>query len=696
MKALTAENEKIRQGYAEVIQQLTKLYKRHKTLEDRVEAKIKRIADGEPENENTEAEGKIRKLVDIIGDGANKRKVTINLVPPTEASSPPKSVNSAAVKTEEPELEEEPMIMDDVYDQLNDLWETSERIPKLVFLPNGKIRLLHDFLFIFAMAYEICIVGLCFALDQWTDDIRDDELIGCSAGTALYCFTIFFNFRTARLDGWELIGDVDEEIPDLHKMYLKGWFKFDVFITVPFDLISSIWSAYAFRLLRCIRVARVARTVDLFQQSSPIASHPIGIRLLIFLFFYISGVHLLTCVWVRSDGAKNAETDPNPTSTDLYISGIYYVVTTMTTVGYGDILPTTVEHMLLSTFIMIVGAGSYGYVMGNFSRLLVRSDKLKKETDEKRHKIGAFMRHYGIPWSLQKKTFALFPSMIEKQVYDLKQVIGNLPPSLAMKLEIFIKIKLLRQTHFLCELPDKILLLLSDRLLTETVDAGCLILRQGTTGREMYIINRGAVEIFKREETTDPDTGCVQHRQIWLTNLREGQFFGEFALLGSKQRSVSVRSITACSLFILTLDAFDAVDKIYPELRIKLEQKINVRNAAVAKELKAEKQKAAGILASWKSKSSDELAEQKAARKWKKNLKDKLLFQQKRKQSQAAAAGQGLLAGCQPLPVISTESASKEEVKESLPSPVRSDNNIVQDVPVVEECLIEGRAKDDV
>ena len=45
---------------------------------------------------------------------------------------------------------------------------------------------------------------------------------------------------------------------------------------------------------------------------------------------------------------------------DRYIAGVYWAITTMTTVGYGDILPKSDVERLYATIIMLLGATVFG------------------------------------------------------------------------------------------------------------------------------------------------------------------------------------------------------------------------------------------------------------------------------------------------------------------------------------------------
>ena len=56
----------------------------------------------------------------------------------------------------------------------------------------------------------------------------------------------------------------------------------------------------------------------------------------------------------------NVGTAPN----DDYLSSLYFVFTTMTTVGYGDIRPHTTSERIYVALLMFLGASVFGYIAG--------------------------------------------------------------------------------------------------------------------------------------------------------------------------------------------------------------------------------------------------------------------------------------------------------------------------------------------
>jgi glucose-6-phosphate 1-dehydrogenase len=82
---------------------------------------------------------------------------------------------------------------------------------------------------------------------------------------------------------------------------------------------------------------------------------------------------------------------------------------------------------------------------------------------------------------------------------------------------------------------------------------GDYIIRKGDTGSEMFFIVRGEVEAL-----TDGDKV--------VGTLREGDFFGEIALLLSQPRTASIRAKTHCDLYVLDKKSLNRVLRDHPQI----------------------------------------------------------------------------------------------------------------------------------
>jgi glucose-6-phosphate 1-dehydrogenase len=84
------------------------------------------------------------------------------------------------------------------------------------------------------------------------------------------------------------------------------------------------------------------------------------------------------------------------------------------------------------------------------------------------------------------------------------------------------------------------------------IAAGETIIRKGDTGREMYLLGRGEVEVLD-------DAGKV------LKVLKDGDVFGEIGILMSTPRTANVRARQSCDLFVLDKSDFTRILRDYPQ-----------------------------------------------------------------------------------------------------------------------------------
>jgi CRP-like cAMP-binding protein len=89
---------------------------------------------------------------------------------------------------------------------------------------------------------------------------------------------------------------------------------------------------------------------------------------------------------------------------------------------------------------------------------------------------------------------------------------------------------------------------------------GATILREGESGREMFVIEAGSVEIFRT-------TGGVERR---IRLLETGDFFGEMALLDEQPRGASARAASDCRLLAVDAPTFDQMLRRYPEVAVRM------------------------------------------------------------------------------------------------------------------------------
>lgn len=332
------------------------------------------------------------------------------------------------------------------------------------------------------------------------------------------------------------------------------WFPVDVFTSLPFDIIAHALGLgvptvvlQSLRLLRLIRVVKLRFIFDIFDFI------PKQIKVLLIITAALTIVHWISCGWMLIN--PNPKLDP----ITFYNLSLYWAVTTLTTVGYGDITPQTNLARVYTMGVMLFGVSIFGLLISHFFRMMMIADKYTEEKKEKMNSLKEFMRYYHIPNSLQKQVFSFYNHLLTQNVTEEdSQIVKDLPQALQNELNIFMKIKLIKDVHIFKDSSIACLKMIAGKLEQTFHSPHEYIIRKGDVGNEMFIIGHGKVEVMVADKI--------------VAELKAGQFFGEIALLEDTIRSADVKTSTYCDLYIFKKDDFLDVIEKYPALGEKFNE----------------------------------------------------------------------------------------------------------------------------
>ncbi|MGH2730779.1 MAG: ATP-binding cassette domain-containing protein, partial [Actinomycetota bacterium] len=113
---------------------------------------------------------------------------------------------------------------------------------------------------------------------------------------------------------------------------------------------------------------------------------------------------------------------------------------------------------------------------------------------------------------------------------------------------------------------------LSQQLMPEKYGAGEDIVRQGEPGDKLYFVTRGKLDVLVSDGKTE--------RRV--NSLREGDYFGEYALLTGEERSATVRTTEPTEVYALSQLDFTTLVESEPKLQEMLAGFVSERRAAFA------------------------------------------------------------------------------------------------------------------
>lgn len=469
--------------------------------------------------------------------------------------------------------------------------EMMAKTRKCFFRPDGngaavKFRQMWDLVQVFILFYVALVVpfriGFSSDATVYSAVFWWELLVDC-----YFWIDIMLNFRTGYYNRY---GKLVIDQRKVCKRYAKGWFLLDVVSVLPVMYIelliygtetregSQFMMLKSFRLLRMAKLLRLARIkrllVRLEKQYKEVAQ---GGRVAKIMFFILLSAHFVACGWhFVGDGAvqrlgTNAageEVILKPWVKELYdhieegacnVSGVllpsdecdkygkytvslvtkyldalYYSVTTLTTVGYGDRVPNTNNEKILSIFCELAGSVTFGVIAGSLSAIAMSESMSRQVIKNRSAKLDEFMRSKNVPKQMREEISSQLLNYFEKKsALDERQIISCLPPKHQKDLVMSIYVPYLVDCPLVHGLERGLLSRLCLIMRPYLALAGDEIVVENEIGEEMYLITRGTVRL---QSTRYPAYNTRQ----W----EDGAFFGELPLLDCGAEEIDTAAAT--------------------------------------------------------------------------------------------------------------------------------------------------------
>jgi hypothetical protein len=242
----------------------------------------------------------------------------------------------------------------------------------------------------------------------------------------LFFIDIFIIFNSAYID--EEYNIIDNRWM-IVKNYLSFWFWIDLVAILPFDLFVPS-NGSAANLVRFIRIGRITKVLKLLKLMRLIKlqkSNSFSIQDTLIEFFNISQdfkwfvtfiayfamtTHVIACLWLiiatidvdtenswRSSFDLVGENESSNRS-ELYLTSFYFTVTTITTVGYGDMSANTFLERIVCIVIMIIGVIAFSLASGALTNYISQQESKSAAYEEKMGVLEKLMTNFNMPRDL--------------------------------------------------------------------------------------------------------------------------------------------------------------------------------------------------------------------------------------------------------------------------------------------------------
>ncbi|XP_026332475.1 potassium voltage-gated channel protein eag isoform X2 [Hyposmocoma kahamanoa] len=381
----------------------------------------------------------------------------------------------------------------------------------------------------------------------------------------IFFIDIVLNFHTTFVGpGGEVVSDPKV----IRKNYFKSWFLIDLLSCLPYDVfnafdhdedgIGSLFSAL--KVVRLLRLGRVVRKLDRYLEYG-------AAMLILLLCFYMLVAHWLACVWysigrsdadsglqyswlwklanvtqapysyVWSNESDGPELVNGPSRKTMYVTALYFTMTCMTSVGFGNVAAETDNEKIFTICMMIVAALLYATIFGHVTTIIQQMTSATAKYHDMLNNVREFMKLHEVPKALSERVMDYVVSTwAMTKGLDTDKVLNYCPKDMKADICVHLNRKVFNEHPAFRLASDGCLRALAMHFHMSHSAPGDLLYHTGESIDSLCFIVTGSLEVIQDDEV--------------VAILGKGDVFGDSFWKDSAvgQSAANVRALTYCDL----------------------------------------------------------------------------------------------------------------------------------------------------
>ncbi|XP_075767447.1 voltage-gated delayed rectifier potassium channel KCNH4 isoform X3 [Pelodiscus sinensis] len=322
----------------------------------------------------------------------------------------------------------------------SDVFESKPSVPeyKVASVQKSRFILLHysifkalwDWLILLAtfyvavtVPYNVCFTGTEDSLAAARSTIVSDIVV-----EMLFILDIVLNFRTTYVSQ---SGQVVYDTRSICLHYVATWFFVDLIAALPFDLLYA-FNVTVTSLVHLLKTVRLLRLLRLLQKLDRYSQYSAMVLTLLMSMFALLA-HWLACIWYVIGRKEMESNDPltwdigwlhelgkrleapyinnslgGPSVRSAYIASLYFTLSSLTSVGFGNVCANTDAEKIFSICTMLIGALMHAVVFGNVTAIIQRMYSRRSLYHTRMKDLKDFIRVHRLPQQLKQRMLEYF------------------------------------------------------------------------------------------------------------------------------------------------------------------------------------------------------------------------------------------------------------------------------------------------
>ncbi|XP_075027997.1 voltage-gated delayed rectifier potassium channel KCNH4 [Calonectris borealis] len=450
---------------------------------------------------------------------------------------------------------------------------------RFILLHYSIFKALWDWLILLATFYVAITVpyNVCFTGTEDSLSAARSTIVSDIAVEMLFILDIILNFRTTYVSQ---SGQVVYDPRSICIHYVATWFFVDLIAALPFDLLY-VFNVTVTSLVHLLKTVRLLRLLRLLQKLDRYSQYSAMVLTLLMSMFALLA-HWMACIWYVIGRKEMESNDPQtwdigwlhelgkrlevpyinnsvggPSIRSAYIASLYFTLSSLTSVGFGNVCANTDAEKIFSICTMLIGALMHAVVFGNVTAIIQRMYSRRSLYHTRMKDLKDFIRVHRLPQQLKQRMLEYFQTTWSvNNGIDANELLHDFPDELRADVAMHLNKDILQLPIF--ETASRgCLRSLSLHIKTSFCAPGEYLLRQGDALQANYFVCSGSLEVLKDN--------------MVLAILGKGDLIGA-DLCSTDQvikTNADVKALTYCDLQYIGLRGLCEVLQLYPEYASK-------------------------------------------------------------------------------------------------------------------------------
>ncbi|KAM2620920.1 hypothetical protein FF1_026181 [Malus domestica] len=340
--------------------------------------------------------------------------------------------------------------------------------------------------------------------------------------------------------------------------YARSWLIFDVISTIPSEVATRIFpkSVQSYGFFNMLRLWRLRRVSALFSRLEKDRNYNyFWVRCAKLICVTLFAIHCAGCFYYLIAARYR---DPEKTWIGVkileqslwirYVTSVYWSITTLTTVGYGDLHPVNTREMIFDIFYMFFNLGLTSYLIGNMTNLVVHGTSRTRKFRDTIQAASSFAQRNQLPVRLQDQMVAHLCLKFRTDSEGLQQqeTLDSLPKAIRSSISHYLFYSLVDKVYLFHGVSNDLLFQLVSEMKAEYFPPKEDVILQNEAPTDFYLLVTGAVDLVVLKNGAEQVIG----------EAKSGDLIGEIGVLCYRPQLFTVRTKRLTQLLRLNRTTF--------------------------------------------------------------------------------------------------------------------------------------------